>query len=75
MKRYMDKYVACPFYSNESGSKIYCEGFSDSNSIQTFFKSKDLLMTHKVRFCRHITRHQSCPLYPIINAKYKEDSQ
>lgn len=75
MKKYMDKYVVCPFYSGEHGSKIYCEGFSDSNSLQTSFKTKELLIDHKKRLCRCITRYKSCPLYPIINAKYKEDSQ
>ena len=74
MNRYVDKYVVCPFYTQEVGSKIYCEGFSNSNSLQTFFNTKNLLLNHKVRYCRNLSRHQSCPLYTIINEKYKEDS-
>lgn len=72
LKNYMDKYVSCPFYSSESGSKIRCEGFSRTNSIQTSFVTKEHLAAHKIRFCKHITKHKDCPLYTIINKKYEE---
>ena len=73
MQNYLDKYVACPFYSQESGSKIRCEGFAEDNSLQTTFATKELLKAHKRRFCYCISKHRECPLYPIINEKYKEN--
>ena len=73
MQNYSDKYVACPFYSQESGSKIRCEGFAEDNSLQTTFETKELLKAHKRRFCYCISKHREGPLYPIINQKYKEN--
>lgn len=73
MQNYSDKYVSCPFYSQESGSKIRCEGFTENNSLQTTFDTKELLKAHKRRFCYAISKHKECPLYPIINQKYKEN--
>lgn len=72
MQNYSDKYVACPFYSQESGSKIRCEGFADCNSLQTTFDSKDRLKDHKRRYCYAVSKHRECPLYTIIDQKYKE---
>lgn len=72
MKSYVDKSIICPFYTKENGSKINCEGFTHTNSIQTSFQSKDLLMTHKCRYCKNIARYRNCPLYPIIERKYEE---
>lgn len=73
MQNYSDKYVACPFYSQENGSKIRCEGFADNNSLQTTFETKELLKAHKRRFCYTLSRHRECPLYAIINKKYEEN--
>lgn len=73
MKSYVDKGIVCPFYTKENGSKIHCEGFSHSTSIQTSFNSNDLLITHKCRYCRNIARYTTCPLYPIIEKKYYEE--
>lgn len=73
MRNYSDKYVACPFYSQEDGSKIRCEGFAEDNSLQTTFDTKEHLKAHKRRFCYAISRHKECPLFPIINQKYKEN--
>lgn len=70
----MDKCVVCPFYKSESGSKILCEGFSNHNSLQTSFETKEMLLAHKRRFCRRIKGYYECPLYPLIEKKYKEDS-
>ena len=72
---YVDQYVACPFYSREESSvsrKIHCEGYQDGTHIHMCFDSKDLKRQHKKEFCKN--RYQSCPIYPIIEKKYKEDS-
>ena len=73
MKYYNDKCVACPFYTYESGSKIFCEGFTNHNYLQTSFENREWLMAHKRRYCRRIADYKDCPLYSIIIAKYKED--
>ena len=72
MQHYSDKYVLCPFYTQEDGAKIRCEGFSEGNSLQTSFATKELLKAHKRKYCYCIAKHRQCPLYPIINKKYEE---
>ena len=75
MQIYSDKYVSCPFYSQESGTKIRCEGFCHDNSLQTTFETKELLKAHKRKYCYTISKHKSCPLYPVINKKYEEEEE
>jgi hypothetical protein len=73
MQHYSDKYVLCPFYSQEDNAKIRCEGFAKGNSIQVSFENKELLKAHKRRYCYCIAKHRQCPLYPVINKKYEEE--
>ena len=74
---YIDKYIRCPFYSREESSvarKIHCEGYCDGTHFHICFDSKELKKLHKRTVCKNENGFKKCPLYPIIEKKYKEDS-
>lgn len=73
MQGYISKEVVCPFYKQEEGVKIRCEGFSRSCSLQTSFCNKEKLLNHKGRFCNSMEGYTRCPLYPAIYRQYDED--
>lgn len=75
MQHYCDKYVLCPFYKQDDGVRLLCEGIGKGNSIQVSFETKELLKAHKRKFCYCIAKHRQCPLYPAINKKYEEEEQ
>ena len=63
--------VKCPFYKQERATQITCEGFSEGNGLQLFFRSKALLKEHQSRYCKSIKDHVRCPLYAVINEQYE----
>ena len=71
MKYYSDKYVQCPFYNQEQGVQIHCEGFNETNRIHLWFESKELLVGHKKKFCKNGQMHRECPLYSVIEKQYE----
>ena len=71
----LDKYAVCPFYKQEQGCKLYCEGFSKVCSLQTSFKNHDALVAHKKRYCHSMEGYSHCPLYPAIYSKYGEEQK
>lgn len=73
MKHYCDKYILCPFYKQEDGVRLFCEGIGKGNSIQLSFENKELLKAHKRRYCYTIAKHMQCPLYPAIYRQYEEE--
>jgi hypothetical protein len=73
MQGYVAKEVVCPFYKQEDGAKIRCEGFSKSCSIQTTFCNRDNLVMHKGRYCNEMEGYTKCPLYPAIYGQYDEE--
>jgi hypothetical protein len=72
VKYYSDKYVQCPFYKNEQGVQIHCEGFSENNRLHLWFESKEALTAHKKQYCKNGNSHRKCPLYGAINKQYEE---
>lgn len=73
MQGYESPHTVCPFYKQEKGFKIRCEGFSKNCSLQTSFCNKDRLLMHKERYCNSIEGYMDCPLYPAIYGQYGED--
>ena len=71
MQKYVSKEVVCPFYHKEDTTKILCEGFCKSCSLQITFSCKVHLILHKDRHCNSIEGYQKCPLYPIIYKQYE----
>ena len=71
MQKYISKEVVCPFYHKEEATKILCEGFCKTTSLQTSFQSKVNLQLHKERHCNDIQGCQLCPLYKLINRQYE----
>ena len=73
MQGYVAKEVVCPFYKQETPTKIRCEGFSKACSLQTSFSCNEKLVMHKARYCNSIRDYHRCPLYPVIYGQYKEE--
>ena len=70
MQGYVSKEVVCPFYKQEEGLKLRCEGFCNSCSLQISFTRKELLQLHKERHCNSFKGYPKCPLFPAINRQY-----
>ena len=72
MKHYVAKEIICPFYKQEEPTRIHCEGFCKSNSLQISFAKKELLQLHRERHCKNFVGYPMCPLFPVINKQYEE---
>lgn len=73
MKNYMDNSTVCPFYSQEKDLKIHCEGYNKWTRFHICFICKEGKKSHKALYCNNLKGYESCPLYPVIMAQYKED--
>jgi hypothetical protein len=82
MQNYTSKEVMCPFYKQEEldkgrnkATKIRCEGFCKSCSLQTSFARREQLIMHKERYCNSIEGYPKCPLFPVINKQYESEEK
>lgn len=73
MKNYMDKYVVCPFYSQEERLKLHCEGHCKGTRLHTCFDCGERMKAYKRKYCYNLKQYQSCPLYEVIEKQYKGD--
>ena len=71
MQNYVSKEVVCPFYKQEEATKIRCEGYCKTTSLQTSFAKKELLALHKERHCNSFKGYPKCPLYEVICKQYE----
>lgn len=71
MKGYISKSVICPFYKQDEGLKIRCEGFCASCSLQISFGNKETLLLHRKIHCESFDGYLKCPLFPVINRQYE----
>ena len=64
--------VWCPFYREDSGRSIYCEGITDESFLRLTFASGRAKRQQMEIFCR--TKNcGKCELYTAINARYADD--
>ena len=70
MRNYVSKEVVCPFYRQEKGLQLHCEGFDPSCSLQVTFAHRGGMVSHKRRHCNTFD-YPDCPIYPAINAQYE----
>lgn len=71
LKHYTSKEVECPFYSQEDGNAIYCEGILPGTiSTKSTFASRRDLISHKQNFCNDFLLSGGCQIYRSCNAKY-----
>ena len=64
--------VWCPFYREDSGRRIYCEGITDESFLRLTFASGRAKRQQMEIFCR--TKNcEKCELYTAINARYADD--
>lgn len=73
MQNYVSKEVVCPFYKQEEATKLRCEGFCKTTSLQTSFECRAQLIAHKDRHCNSFKGYPKCPLYSVIMRQYDED--
>lgn len=63
--------VWCPFYREDSGRNIYCEGITDESGLRLTFSSLRKKQQQMDIFCR--TRNcEKCELYGAIHARYED---
>ena len=72
MQGYVAKEVVCPFYKQETPTKIRCEGYCKTTSLQTSFEHRAHLVAHKQRHCNSFVGFPKCPLYALIMKQYEE---
>lgn len=75
MQRYVSKEVVCPFYHKEEATRILCEGFCKSTTLQVSFNRREQLGLHKERHCNSFKGFPQCPLYSVINKQYEDDER
>ena len=64
--------VWCPFYREDSGKSIFCEGITDESFLRLTFVSARAKRQQMEIFCR--TKNcEKCELYTAINARYADD--
>lgn len=74
MKRYMSSEVICPFYHNEDGCSIYCEGIAEDGTTHSIFPSGECKQRHKERFCLTYS-YGGCPVAKFADEKYRENEK
>lgn len=73
MKNYVDKYVCCPFYSQEEPLKLHCEGYCKGTRLHIVFDCMERKKSHKKKYCDGLATYKECPFYTVINKQYEED--
>lgn len=74
MKRYMSSEVICPYYHNEDGASLYCEGATDDGTAHSIFRSGECKNRHKERYCLTY-EYGGCPVARAAEEKYREDEK
>lgn len=65
--------VLCPFFRVSHRREVGCEGFSPETYMRVGFRSEQLWAQHQWLYC--CKDYTACPLYPLINNQYREDSK
>ena len=69
VKRYVSKYVICPFYHNEEALIIYCEGVDDKTVIHLAFGKKEDKQEYKKALCCS-AKYGKCLIADMLDNKY-----
>ena len=72
MKQTEPQPVWCPFYREDSGKSIFCEGITDESYLRLTFASVRAKRQQMDIFCRSRSCER-CELYGAIDAKYEDD--
>lgn len=63
--------VWCPFYREDGGRSIYCEGITDESFLRLTFTTVRAKEQQMEIFCR--TKNcAKCELYAAVNARYAD---
>lgn len=62
--------VQCPFYRQNDGRNIRCEGIWPGSGITVTYSGPKVRLAHMERFC--MSRYTRCQLYRQIQQKYEE---
>ncbi len=78
MSDYESSQAKCPFYLDGDPKyskgihQIRCEGIVRDSTVNLVFKSKKAEQAHRSRFCYELTGCATCPVYQMLDQKYKD---
>ena len=67
-KNVEDALIQCPYYKDEAGTAIRCEGVEDGTGLHLGFSSRYKRRDYKARFCRNCWK--KCMIAKMLNLKY-----
>ena len=62
------KYVVCPYYKDEDGQKLRCEGVGPGTVIHLAFTTKQALRDYRGQYCEGCWKN--CMIAGALNRKY-----
>jgi len=65
--------VQCPFYKNDGGKRITCEGLVDKSNISLGFLNWSDYEIHMRTFC--CKHYKNCEIYRTLMRKYEDDNE
>lgn len=66
--------IKCPFFHGDEDGKmnaVYCEGTAENTNVRQSFNCKQALLDWEQKYCKDIHTCERCPLYVLVNEKYK----
>lgn len=71
----MSSEVICPFYRNEDGVSLYCEGVTEENmTTLSLFSSRAAKERQKEKWCLTF-QYGLCPIAAAVQKKYENDAE
>ena len=65
------KYVLCPYYKDESGQLLRCEGVGPGTVIHLAFDTKKSLREYRGQYCENCWK--KCMIAGALNKKYDSE--
>lgn len=63
-----DALAQCPYYREDGGQTVRCEGLCARSSLRLSFGNRYELRTHKEKYCHQDWK--GCPIAGMLNRKY-----
>ena len=72
-KSWRDKFVKCPFYSQNVKNKIVCEGLISRTTLHIVFVRDEDKKSYLNALCCSIKGYHNCPYAKILEEKYNDE--
>ena len=70
--RWVDKFVACPFYKHTDSNRIVCEGISLRNTVSLAYEDSRDKVEYMKKRCESIEGCHGCPIYSMLDRWYAD---